>query len=313
MLKHLECILPREFTRGIFDDDFRQFFVRYNEPSYIKYLKTELIPWIANPNNTKDIILELSEYVTDVDSELSKKAINALGEIAIRVIISTEDIIRLLLELVDLEMPYVRSEAVKNVTKIIRLVPNAHGQVLSVISKCLRRVEDSEAKANVIWLLGEFGHEIIEAPYLLESIINLYEDEESVNIKLTLLSVTVKLFFKRPPEVHKMLGKLLNFAINDVTNQDIHDKALLYYRLLSSDVNAAKKIFSDNYFGKIPESAFSVFAESRDDKKKDKIFQEFNSLSVIYRLPSQQFISQSFQLVNFHFILIINYNYQNIS
>ena len=115
ILKHLEILLPRPSVRGIFDDEFRQFFVRYvfhcslflclflllfimffvrryNEPPHIKHMKVGLLPWISNPANAKDISLELGEYVTDVDAHLSKKAIAALGSIAMRVIQLSERI-----------------------------------------------------------------------------------------------------------------------------------------------------------------------------------------------------------------------------
>jgi hypothetical protein len=39
MLKHLQIILPRAAARGVFDDEYRQFFVRYNEPAHVKHLK----------------------------------------------------------------------------------------------------------------------------------------------------------------------------------------------------------------------------------------------------------------------------------
>ena len=34
-----------------------------------------------------------------------------------------------------------------------------------------------------------------------------------------------------------MLGRLLKFAIADVSNVDVHDRALFYYRILSVDLD----------------------------------------------------------------------------
>jgi hypothetical protein len=302
MLKHLECIISRNFAKGIFDDEYRQFFVRYNEPSYVKYLKTELIPHISNSMNSRDIINELVEYVTDVDSELSKKSIDAIGEIAVRVPLSTGDILQTLLSLVDLEMPYVRSQAVRNICKILRIMPSSRQQILPMLSKFMRRVEDPETRAMVIWMIGEYGEEFTEAPYLIEPIINSYEEEQSIDIKLNLLSTSMKLFFKRPPEVHKMLGRLLSMAVNDVNSQDVHDKALLYYRLLTTNVEAASSLFKTTSLnGSTADSL--LFAENRNYKKRDKIYSEFNTLAVIYSMCSFQFINDQYQLVCNAFIL----------
>ena len=48
-------------------------------------------------------------------------------------------------------------------------------------------------------------------------------------MRLALLTSAAQLFFKRPPECQKVLGKILSAGMSD-TNQDVHDRALLYYR-----------------------------------------------------------------------------------
>lgn len=65
----------------------------------------------------------------------------------------------------------------------------------------MRKVDDPAAKAAIIWVLGEFGSTVPEAPYLLEACIDGYEEEASTEIKLRLLTAALKLFFRRPPEV----------------------------------------------------------------------------------------------------------------
>ena len=80
ILKHLDLILKGEAASGVFDDEYRQFFVRYNEPPHIKHLKVALLPLLANGTNVREICGELNEYVTDVDAELSKGALRAMGQ-----------------------------------------------------------------------------------------------------------------------------------------------------------------------------------------------------------------------------------------
>lgn len=297
ILKHLEYLLHRPYVASIFADDYRYFFVKYSEPDYIKYLKVDMITMISNSKNSKDIVAELVEYVTDVDSELSKRAIIAMGEIGMNNESSTEEVIRTLLDLIDLDMPSVRAQAIISASKIIRIFPDFRQYILAIIPKCLRRVEDNpEAKAYVIWMMGEYGGEIMEAPYFIEILNNKYEEEQSNQIKLSLLTASMKLFFKRPPEMQKILGKLLNYALNE-NNQDIHDKALLYYRLLTTNVETTSLLFQSRSKDLVNDG-MSCFAESRDDKKYQELFQEFNSLSIIYNIPSTQFLSEEFQLVS---------------
>jgi hypothetical protein len=64
----------------------------------------------------------------------------------------------------------------------------------------------------------------------------------------------------------------------------VHDRALLYYRLLKhAEPEAARGTLVAE------SSALGSFAESLDDKVNDTLFLEFNSLSVLYRRPAATF------------------------
>lgn len=39
-----------------------------------------------------------------------------------------------------------------------------------------------------------------------------------------------------------MLGRLLARAVNDVASQDLHDRALLYHRLIKHDPEVARRV-----------------------------------------------------------------------
>lgn len=56
-----------------------------------------------------------------------------------------------------------------------------------------------------------------------------------------LLTAALKLFFKRPPECRKALGNVLSSGASDAA-QEVHDRALLYYRLLQQGVGAAQSV-----------------------------------------------------------------------
>ena len=62
------------------------------------------------------------------------------------------------------------------------------------------------------------------------------------SVRLELLCAATKLFFKRPAEMQHMLGRLLEAAIADASFTDVHDRAMMYYRMLQSDVNAACQV-----------------------------------------------------------------------
>ncbi len=58
---------------------------RANDPLYLKMLKVQLLTQITNEKNKHEITDELCEYVTDIDVDLAKSALRAVGAVAIRV------------------------------------------------------------------------------------------------------------------------------------------------------------------------------------------------------------------------------------
>ena len=58
-------------------------------------------------------------------------------------------------------------------------------------------------------MLGEVGDQLEEGPYLLEPMVEQW-DELKHSVRMELMVCTMKMFFKRPPECQKMLGAYLN-------------------------------------------------------------------------------------------------------
>lgn len=309
IFKHIETMLSRPICKGVFDEDFRSFFVRYNEPPHLKHLKVDLLPLVVNSSNAVDIAAELGEYVTDVDAELSKRAIRAIGKIAVKIPSVSSDMTQRLTEIVDLDVPYVREESIKTLVVVLRTFPAMRLHVIPSLSRYLRRIENPEARSGLIWMLGEYATEIVEAPYMLEKIIDKYSEEISTEIKLQCLVAAMKMFFQRPPEVHAMLGRLLDVAVNDTSSQDLHDRALLYYRLLSSgNIDVVASMFPSSRDSQQDQvqmqdaqgraEGIKAFAEDANVEMMGKVFQEFNTLSIVYNKPSNQFIAEKYQQVH---------------
>jgi len=77
-----------------------------------------------------------------------------------------------------------------------------------VLTQAMDFVSEAESKIALIWILGEFGEHIEDAPYILENFLDSIEDsQESLEVKHTLLTASVKLFLRRPPEMQPILGK----------------------------------------------------------------------------------------------------------
>ena len=124
LLKHLEIILQKPEAKGIYDNEFRHFFIRYNEPLHIKYLKINILSMIVNIENVHDILSELFEYVADVDMQISILTITALGEIALLDIPGiTIKIFDKFMEYLELEVVYIRSGCLTSIAQILLIYP----------------------------------------------------------------------------------------------------------------------------------------------------------------------------------------------
>merc|ERR1719233_938598 len=106
------------------------------------------------------------------------------------------------------------------------------------------------------------------------------------SVRLELLTASMKLFFKRPPEMQKMLGRLLESSIAD-SRVHIKDRAMMYYRLLKTSISEAQRVVS------CPPVPVEEVVEEADQIKKNQIFSEFNSLSVVYNKPASAFLAIS--------------------
>ncbi|RHY84951.1 hypothetical protein DYB31_013381 [Aphanomyces astaci] len=206
----------------VFSPDYRQFYIRYNEPSHVKYVKLDILSGIAENHSVADIIMELSEYVTDVDQELSRRAVRAISQIAIGNSFGHEgldamhdQIVDTMVEFLEMNLDYVRDETLVVMKDLLRKFPHKVDDVLDVLPRIIPKVDHAPAKCAVIWMLGEFGQDLRRAPYVLERLIDSFADEIAPSVLLELLSASLKLFFKRPPEMQSMLGRLLQAAMDE--------------------------------------------------------------------------------------------------
>ena len=318
MLRHLDIILREPNAFGVFEDEYRLFFVRYNDPNYVSQLKVQLIPLLANDKNATAIAEELSEYVRGTDNSLSRIAVSSIAEIAMRVTVVSEPLVTSLIEFVDFGIPHVLTESIKEMANVVRVHPNLQGLVLSSTSRFFRKLKVTagdvadnkvrdgtsaisqtdvdDAMGALIWMVGEYGETLTEAPYIIEPLIDEYDESTSAIVKSQLLIATMKLFFKRPPEVHAMLGRLLSTAVNDTSNQDVHDRALLYYRLLQAPngITNTQALFDRTI---LPVGvAGGAFAEKDKAAFLEQMIPEFNTISVMYGCPSEHFVNEEHQM-----------------
>merc|ERR1712160_132080 len=129
-------------------------------------------------------------------------------------------------------MGYVVQEATVVIKDIFRKYPSRYEQVLSALCDSLEVLDEPEAKASMIWILGEYAERIDNVDELLDSFIDSFHDEP-VCVQLQLLTAVVKLFLKKPQSTQDMVSKVLKCATEEFNNHDLRDRGYIYWRLLS--------------------------------------------------------------------------------
>ncbi|KAG2599260.1 hypothetical protein PVAP13_5KG383200 [Panicum virgatum] len=280
VLCHLHLLVMR--APMLFSSDYKSFYCQFSDPSYVKKLKLEMLTAIANESNTYEIVTELCEYAGNVDVPIARESIRAVGKIALQQY-DVNAIVDRLLQFLEMDKDYVTAETLVLVKDLLRKYPQWSHDCIAVVGNISsKNIQEPKGKAALIWMLGEYSQDMHDALYVLESLVENWDEEHSPEVRLHLLTAVMKCFFKRPPETQKALGATLAAGLSD-THQDVHDRALFYYRLLQYDPAVAERVVNP------PKQAVSVFADTQSSEMKDRIFDEFNSLSVVYQKPSYMF------------------------
>lgn len=220
-------------------NEMKVFFCKYNDPIYVKLAKLEIIVRLANENNVTQVLSELREYASEVDVEFVRKSVRAIGRCAIKIEKSADKCIQTLLDLIHTKVNYVVQEAIVVIKDIFRKYPNRYESIISTLCENLDSLDEPEAKASMIWIIGHYADRIENANDLLAAFLETFK-EDPAEVQLALLTAVVKLFIRRPTLGQELVPKMLTWATEDLDNPDVRDRAFIYWRLLSTNPVAAK-------------------------------------------------------------------------
>ncbi|KFV77411.1 AP-1 complex subunit beta-1, partial [Dryobates pubescens] len=195
----------------ILKHEMKVFFVKYNDPIYVKLEKLDIMIRLASQANIAQVLAELKEYATEVDVDFVRKAVRAIGRCAIKVEQSAERCVSTLLDLIQTKVNYVVQEAIVVIKDIFRKYPNKYESVIATLCENLDSLDEPEARAAMIWIVGEYAERIDNADELLESFLEGFHDE-STQVQLQLLTAIVKLFLKKPTETQELVQQVLSLA-----------------------------------------------------------------------------------------------------
>lgn len=283
-LRNINLILQK--YPDILSNEMRVFFCKYNDPLYVKTEKVDVMIRLANESNVDMLLSELKEYASEVDVDFVRRAIRAIGQCAIAIEAAAERCVYVLLELIHTRASYVVQEATVVVKDIFRKYPHQYTKIIPQLCANMDEMDEPEAKASLVWILGEYAEQIDNAAEQLALFAEQFVDDEP-DVQFQTLSAIVKLFLKKPdsPLAQRTVQDVLEKATTKCSNADLRDRAFVYWRLLSSsDADAARAVVL------VPAPLISIPLTTVPRSLLHELIREVSLLSSVYHKPASTFI-----------------------
>ena len=124
---------------------------------------------------------------------------------------------------------------------IFRQYPNRYESIIKDLCVHLRQLDNKDARAAMVWTVGEYGQRIDNAVDLMTHFSENFNDE-SKEVQMAILTASVKLYLKLEDEAEDLVTEVLKMATDDSDNHDLRNRGYIYWRMLSQDPESAKKI-----------------------------------------------------------------------
>jgi AP-4 complex subunit beta-1 len=281
ILSHIYFLILKG-GRVVFSEIYKKFFVKFEEPLYLKKLKLEILIQISTDINYQDILNEMEEYVNDFSIIFAKDAIKKIGELGLRVDSSLKSIVTVLKGLLNRNTDFIVSETLCVIRELSRKYPAVFDEFANMLeSSIITLNNETRGLSALLWLIGEFGDKIEHSSYIVDYLSKL--EIQSTEFAYALLLASCKLFFKNPGEMQPILGKVFENILKNYQDVDLRDRTQYYYNLMKNDINMAEYVICGE------PTIVDYFYSDFDEEYVDEIYAQFNSLSIIYRKPEEKF------------------------
>ena len=175
-LRNIDLLLQRE--PDILSREMRVFFCKYNDPPYLKLQKIEIMVRISNDKNVEQLLAELKEYAMEVDMDFCRRAVKAIGQVAIKIDSAVEKCVNVLLDLIATKVHYTIQEAIVVMKDIFRKYPGYEG-IIPTLCQCIDELDEPNARSALIWIVGEYAEKISNAGDILSGFVEGFNEESS--------------------------------------------------------------------------------------------------------------------------------------
>lgn len=259
----------------ILQNEIKVFFCKYNDPIFVKMEKLDILVKLAKHRNIDQLLNEFKTYATEVDVDVVRSSVRSIGSCAIKIEKVADRCVKALLNLVETKVHVVVQEAIIVIRDIFRRYPNKYESIIANLCENLDTIDDPEAKAAMIWIIGEYSDRIDNADELLEMFMDNFDDEGS-NVQLQILTAVVKLFLMKPEDTQQMVAQLLDLITKESDNPDLRDRGYVYWRLLAKDPEIARSVV----FAERPVIGEDI--GTYDSELLDTLLSNISTLSAVY-------------------------------
>lgn len=112
-----------------------------------------------------------------MDVDFVRKAVRSIGRLAIKIQPAADQCISVLLKLLQTKISYVVQEAIVVIKDIFRRYPNQYESIIGALCENLDALDEPEAKAAMIWIIGQYADRIENSDELLEDFLFTFTEE----------------------------------------------------------------------------------------------------------------------------------------
>ena len=208
---------PKSFTTYA-----SHFLIRATDPPYVWRLKLEALTLIFPhcESQTRGLILnELEHFMKASDNELVRESVKAIGRCAQADNKTSARCLNLLFKQTSSSDNYLVEESLTVIRHLIQQDPSSHTNTVIRLAKTLDTIINPQARASIIWLVGEFagiGEENNIAPDVLRILTKGFaDDSEAAKLQIILLAAKVY--------IHHLNHTRLNTNISKQVTVPAHD------------------------------------------------------------------------------------------
>ncbi|CAJ1380969.1 unnamed protein product [Effrenium voratum] len=217
-----------------------------------------------------------------VDIVVVRHSVRAIGQAAIKIERAAERCVDCLLELIKTKVNYVVQEAIVVIRDIFRKYPGKYEIIISDLCENLDSLDEPDAKAAMIWIVGEYAERIDNSSDLLESFLESFH-EEPASVQHQILTATVKMCIKIPQSSRELVGRVLKLCTDESTNPDLRDRGYMYWRMLSKTPELARQVVLSER-PTISENSFAL-----QPRVLDRLITNISTLASVYHQVPEAF------------------------